>query len=69
MRLSDKLNYKKLGLFAIKKRILINNYKLLLLKTIRNYSIVYISLLKKALSNILLEEKITVIDKIEYKVE
>ena len=70
--LSDKLDYKKLGLFRIKKIIEQLNYKLVFLATINIYLIFYISLLKLALLGVLLA---LVIDielinlNIEYKVE
>jgi len=43
---SDKLNYKKLKSFKIKKILNLVNYRLLLLKTINIYLIFYISLFK-----------------------
>lgn len=49
-RLSKKLNWKKIGLFKIKKKVLTLNYKLNLPSTIRLRSKVFhISLLKPAL--------------------
>ena len=45
-RSNDKLDFKKLRLFVINKKILENNYKLSLLKTMRIHSIFYISLFK-----------------------
>jgi hypothetical protein len=48
-RLSDKLNYKKLRLFKINKKIEFMNYKLKLLKNIKIYLIFHISFLKLAL--------------------
>ncbi len=45
-RLSDKLNYTKLGLFKIEKRLRLIIYKLIILKGIRIYLIFYILLLK-----------------------
>jgi hypothetical protein len=48
IQLSNKLNYKKLGLFWVKKKISMSNYKLLLPKEIYIYSIFYILLLKLA---------------------
>jgi hypothetical protein len=47
-RLSDKLDYKKLGLFVIIKVVGPVNYKLKLPKTINIYPVFYISLLEKA---------------------
>jgi len=49
-RPSNKLNYKKLGLFKIKQIKRSLNYKLVLLKIINIFSIFYISLLEKVLS-------------------
>jgi hypothetical protein len=68
-RPSDKLDYKKLGPFAIKKRISTNNYELSLPKTMRNHPIVHISLLEKAPNNAPAEENIEVMDETEYEVE
>ena len=45
-RLSDKLNYKKLKSFKIKRILKLINYKLILFKTINIYLIFYIFLLK-----------------------
>jgi hypothetical protein len=45
-RLSNKLNYKKFGLFRVKSNIRDISYKLELSKKIRIYLIFYISLLK-----------------------
>jgi hypothetical protein len=45
-RLSNKLNYKKFGLFRIKYNIRDINYKLELFKIIRIYLVFYILLLK-----------------------
>jgi hypothetical protein len=47
-RLSDKLDYKKLRLFIVIKKILDSNYELRLPKTIKIYPIFYISLLEPA---------------------
>jgi len=47
-RLSDKLNYKKLGPFKIEKVLSLVNYRLLLLKTMNIYPIFHISLLELA---------------------
>ena len=51
-RLNDKLNYKKLRLFKIDKKIKFINYKLKLLKIIKIYFIFYILLFKLTLFNI-----------------
>jgi bifunctional DNA-binding transcriptional regulator/antitoxin component of YhaV-PrlF toxin-antitoxin module len=48
-RLSDKLNYKKLRLFKINKKIKFMNYKLKLLKIIKIHLIFHMSLLKLTL--------------------
>ena len=45
-RLSDKLNYKKLGLFKIRKVYRLVTFKLELLNTIKIYPIFYKSLLE-----------------------
>ncbi|KID83641.1 pol polyprotein [Metarhizium guizhouense ARSEF 977] len=68
-RPSDKLDYKKLGPFAIRKRISTNNYELSLPKTMRNHPIVHISLLEKAPNNASAEENIEVMNETEYEVE
>jgi hypothetical protein len=46
------LDYKKLGLFKINKKIGLVNYKLKLLNIIRIYSIFYISLLELILDRV-----------------
>jgi hypothetical protein len=51
---STKLDYKKLGLFKIKKIIRLVNYKLVLPKTINIYLVFYISLLELVLLGVLL---------------
>ncbi|KAK1456472.1 hypothetical protein CMEL01_16376, partial [Colletotrichum melonis] len=43
---SNKLNYKKLKLFEIIKKVLLINYELRLLNLIRHYPVFYILLLK-----------------------
>ncbi|KAI3530172.1 hypothetical protein CSPX01_14989, partial [Colletotrichum filicis] len=43
---NNKLNYKKLKLFKIIKKVLLINYKLRLLNTIRYYPIFYVLLFK-----------------------
>jgi len=45
-RLSNKLNYKKLGLFKIEKKLGLVTYKLILLKEIKIYLVFYIILLE-----------------------
>ena len=50
-RLSDKLDFKKLRLFKIKKKLGLVIYKLTLPKDIRIYLVFYIVLLKKAPKN------------------
>jgi hypothetical protein len=50
-RLSNKLNYKKLGPFKIKWKIRPINYKLSLPYIMKIYPVFYILLLKKALLN------------------
>ena len=47
-RLSDKLDYKKLRLFKIKKKLELVTYRLILPKDIRIYLVFYIVLLEKA---------------------
>ncbi len=52
IQLSDKLDYKKIGLFEIEKKIRIVNYRLKLLKHIRIYPVFYIVLLELAPYNV-----------------
>jgi len=47
-RLSDKLNYKKLGLFKIEKKLGLVIYRLRLPKEMRIYPVFYIALLEYA---------------------
>ena len=47
-RLSDKLDFKKLRLFKIKKKLGLVTYRLILPKDIRIYLVFYIVLLEKA---------------------
>jgi hypothetical protein len=71
-RLSNKLDYKKLGSFKISKVVGLVNYRLELPKTINIYSIFYISLLELILSeisNIFYIEIELVNPNTEYKVE
>jgi hypothetical protein len=53
-KLNNKLNYKKLQLYKIKKVKKLLNYKLNLLKNIDIYLVFYVILLEKALLNVLL---------------
>jgi hypothetical protein len=66
------LDYKKLGLFKIKRVIGLVNYKLVLPRTMNIYPVFYISLLKPILLRVLpvLVTKIELVNpNIEYKVE
>jgi len=47
-RLSDKLDFKKLGLFKIKKKLELVTYRLILPKDIRIHLVFYVALLEKA---------------------
>src|SRR5271165_673126 len=70
-QLSDKLDFKKLGLYKIKRAIGLVNFKLLLLYNSRIHLIFYVALLELALDLILLldKEEIQPINKeIEYNV-
>jgi hypothetical protein len=71
-QLSTKLDYKKLGLFKIKKIIGLVNYELVLPKTINIYLVFYISLLELVLPGVLLAP-VTEIEPVnpntEYKIE
>ncbi|UQC85259.1 uncharacterized protein CLUP02_10756, partial [Colletotrichum lupini] len=57
---SNKLNYKKLRLFKIIKKILLINYELKLLNTIRYYPVFYILLLKLILRGLYIEDYIII---------
>jgi hypothetical protein len=66
------LDYKKLGLFKIKRIIRLINYKLVLPKTINIYPVFYISFLKLVLLGVLpapITEIEPVNPNIEYKIE
>jgi hypothetical protein len=71
-QLNTKLDYKKLGLFKIKKIIGLVNYKLVLPKTINIYPVFHISLLEPILLEVLLAP-VTEIELVnfnmEYKIE
>ena len=70
-QLSNKLDFKKLGLYKIKRAIELVNFELLLLHDLRIHSIFYIALLKLALDLILLldrEEIQPINEEIEYNV-
>jgi hypothetical protein len=69
---NTKLDYKKLGLFKIKRIIGLVNYKLVLPRTINIYLVFYISLLELVLLGVLLAPitKIELVNpNIEYKIE
>jgi hypothetical protein len=71
-KLSDKLDYKKLGLFKISKVVGLVNYRLELLKTMNIYLIFYILLLELVLlgmPNTLYIEIESVNPNAEYEVE
>ena len=51
-QLSDKLDYKKIGPFKIKKKLLDTNYRLLLPVKMRIYPVFYILLLELVLANV-----------------
>src|SRR5271165_4049800 len=70
-QLSNKLDFKKLGLYKIKRAIGLVNFELLLLHNLRIHSIFYVALLELADNLILLldREEIQPINKeIEYNV-
>ena len=56
-RLSNKLDFKKLGLYKIKKAIELVNFKLALLHNLQIHLIFYIALLELVLNLILLLDK------------
>ncbi|UQC88653.1 uncharacterized protein CLUP02_14178, partial [Colletotrichum lupini] len=57
---SNKLNYKKLKLFKIIKKVLLINYKLRLLNIIRYYPIFYILLFKLILRGLYIRNYIII---------
>ncbi|KAK1479310.1 hypothetical protein CTAM01_14734, partial [Colletotrichum tamarilloi] len=57
---SNKLNYKKLKFFKIIKKVLLVNYELRLLNTIRYYPIFYIILLKLILKSLYIKNYIII---------
>ncbi|KAK1502714.1 hypothetical protein CABS01_09325, partial [Colletotrichum abscissum] len=57
---SNKLDYKKLRFFEIIKKVLLINYKLRLLNTIRYYPIFYILLLELILKGLYIENYIII---------
>jgi hypothetical protein len=72
IRLSDKLDLKKIGPFKVKRNIRDINFELKLLLTIRIYPIFHLSLLEPAYSDIfkgLIPELDPEIQKLVYKVE
>jgi len=69
-RPSDKLNFKKLGPFIIVQKILENDYKLSLSKTMRIHPIFHIFLFEPAPKSVRLqEERIEIAPDQEYEVE
>ncbi|OHF03747.1 hypothetical protein CORC01_01066, partial [Colletotrichum orchidophilum] len=67
---SDKLNYKKLKPFKIIKKILLINFKLKLLNTIRYYPVFYILLLKPVLKGLYIKNRIIIeLNKLKYKIK
>ncbi|KAK1491183.1 hypothetical protein CABS01_12276, partial [Colletotrichum abscissum] len=57
---SNKLNYKKLKLFKIIKKVLLINYELKLLNTIRYYPVFYILLFKLILKGLYIKDYIII---------
>ncbi|KAK1487487.1 hypothetical protein CABS01_12966, partial [Colletotrichum abscissum] len=57
---SNKLDYKKLKPFEIIKKILLINYELRLLNTIRYYPVFYILLLKPVLKSLYIKDYIII---------
>ncbi|OHE97406.1 hypothetical protein CORC01_07311, partial [Colletotrichum orchidophilum] len=67
---SNKLNYKKLKLFKIIKKVLLINFKLKLLNTIRYYLVFYILFLKLILKGLYTKNRIIVkLNKLKYKIK
>jgi hypothetical protein len=68
-RPNDKLDWKKIGLFKINKKLSDYNYRLQLLKNIRLHPVFHISLLEPASKDIKLTTNMEVEREPEYKVE
>ncbi|OHE93859.1 hypothetical protein CORC01_10880, partial [Colletotrichum orchidophilum] len=67
---NNKLNYKKLKLFKIIKKVLLINFKLKLLNTIRYYPVFYILFLKPVFKSLYIKDRIIIeLNKLKYKVE
>ncbi|OHE94837.1 hypothetical protein CORC01_09855, partial [Colletotrichum orchidophilum] len=67
---NDKLNYKKFRLFEIIKKILLVNFKLKLLNTIRCYSVFYILFLKPVFKSLYIKNRIIIeLNKLKDKIE
>ncbi|OHE94537.1 hypothetical protein CORC01_10170, partial [Colletotrichum orchidophilum] len=67
---NDKLNYKKLKLFEIIEKVLLINFKLKLLNTIRYYLVFYILLLKLIFKNLYIKDRIIIEpNELKYEVE
>ncbi|OHF01561.1 hypothetical protein CORC01_03051, partial [Colletotrichum orchidophilum] len=67
---NNKLNYKKLRLFKIIKKVLLINFKLKLLNIIRYYLVFYILFLKLIFKRLYIKNRIIIqFNKLKYKVE
>ncbi|OHF04302.1 hypothetical protein CORC01_00641, partial [Colletotrichum orchidophilum] len=67
---SNKLNYKKFKPFEIIKKVLLVNFKLKLLNTIRYYLVFYILLFKPVFKGLYIKDRIIVeLNKLKYEVE
>ncbi|OHF00563.1 hypothetical protein CORC01_04102, partial [Colletotrichum orchidophilum] len=67
---NNKLNYKKLKFFKIIKKVLLINFKLKLLNTIRYYLVFYILLLILIPKGLYIKNRIIIkLNKPEYKVK
>ncbi|OHE93340.1 hypothetical protein CORC01_11349, partial [Colletotrichum orchidophilum] len=67
---NNKLNYKKLKLFKIIKKVLLINFKLKLLDTIRYYLVFYILLLKLIPKGLYTKNRIIIkLNELKYEVK
>ncbi|OHF00708.1 hypothetical protein CORC01_04025, partial [Colletotrichum orchidophilum] len=67
---NNKLNYKKFKPFEIIKKVLLINFKLKLLNTIRYYLVFYILLLKPVFKGLYTKDRIIIkFNKLKYKIK
>ncbi|OHF04540.1 hypothetical protein CORC01_00011, partial [Colletotrichum orchidophilum] len=67
---NNKLNYKKFRFFKIIKKVLLINFKLKFLNTIRYYLVFYILILKSVFKGLYIKNRIIIkFNKLKYEVE